>query len=48
MRWHPIEEDIVRTAKSRGEAYRALAAEGYKRTQATVWKKYQLLKKAKQ
>lgn len=34
--WHPIEEDILRTATSLQEAYETLKREGYKRTMAAV------------
>lgn len=34
--WHPIEEDILRTAKTLADAKRELARNGFKRTMGAI------------
>ena len=42
--WSSIEEDIVRTSKNRADAHKQLKAEGFKRTENSVWAKYRKMK----
>ena len=43
--WHPIEDDILRTAKSLQAAYEELKRSGYKRTLASIKARNKRLKK---
>ena len=43
--WSSIEEDIVRTSKNRSDAHKQLKAEGFKRTENSVWAKYRKMKR---
>jgi hypothetical protein len=44
--WTPIEEDILRTAPSREQAYRTLKREGFNRTMASTYRKITAMNKA--
>lgn len=46
--WTSIEEDILRTAPSREQAYRTLRLEGFNRTMASTYRKITAMKRETQ